>query len=243
MLASSNPVLNEKAFAEYASWSREEAMTINGTINKTFALLFVTIVGAMMTWRNPTSFAPWMFPSIIASLGIAITLAFKRTWAPLLAPAYALCQGVFLGALSASMNAAYPGIVTQAVLGTFAVMFTMLGAYRAGWLRATPLFSRIVALATMGMFFVYLASMVMGMFGKSMSFLYAATPMGIAFSLFVCGLAAFNFIMDFDMIEKGAQSGAPKYMEWYGAFGLLVTLIWLYVEILRLLSKLQSRRD
>jgi len=243
MMTSSNPVLNEKAFAEYASWSREEAMTVNGTINKTFALLFITVVGAMMTWRNPASFAPWMLPCVIASLAIAVTLAFKRTWAPFLAPAYALCQGVFLGAISATFNASYPGIVTQAVLGTFAVMFAMLSAYRAGWLRATPLFTRIVALATMGIFLVYLASMIMGMFGKSMSFLYAATPMGIVFSLFVCGLAAFNFIMDFDMIEKGAQAGAPKYMEWYGGFALLVTLIWLYIEILRLLAKLQSRRD
>ncbi|HOX23945.1 MAG TPA: Bax inhibitor-1/YccA family protein, partial [Elusimicrobiales bacterium] len=137
----------------------------------------------------------------------------------------------------------YPGIVTQAVMGTFAVMLTMLGAYRAGWLKATPLFTRIIALATMGIFLVYLAGMIMSMFGKSMSFLYSSGPIGIGFSLFVCGLAAFNFIIDFDMIERGAQAGAPKYMEWYGAFGLLVTLIWLYIEILRLLAKLQSRRD
>ncbi|NLO92498.1 MAG: Bax inhibitor-1/YccA family protein [Elusimicrobia bacterium] len=243
MLASSNPVMNEKAFAEYASWSREESMTINGTINKTFALLFLTVLGAMLTWRNPASFAPWMLPCIIVSLGVAVALAFKRTWAPFLAPVYALCQGVFLGAVSSMMNAAYPGIVGQAVLGTFTVMFVMLGAYRVGWLRATPLFTRIIALATMGIFLVYMVNMVMGMFGKQMAFITASSPLGIVFSLFVCGLAAFNFIMDFHMIEQGAQAGAPKYMEWYGAFGLMVTLIWLYIEILRLLSKLQSRRD
>jgi uncharacterized YccA/Bax inhibitor family protein len=222
-------------------------MTINGTVNKTGLLLILVLVGAMYAWSQfsgPAS-APAMFPLVaggaIGGLVLALITAFKKTWAPVTAPLYALVEGVFIGALSAIFEARYPGIVIQAVGLTFGTMAAMLMAYRSGLIRATEKFKLGVVAATGGILLLYLAQFVMGFFGHSMGFISGNGAMAIGFSVVVVVIAALNLILDFDLIESGAQAGAPKYMEWYGAFALVVTLVWLYLEILRLLSKLQSR--
>jgi uncharacterized YccA/Bax inhibitor family protein len=172
---------------------------------------------------------------------IALVTVFKRTWAPISAPIYALCQGLFLGGISAILDKSYPGIAIQAISLTFGVMFVMLLAYKFRIIRATRGFKLGVIAATGGIVIVYLVNMVMGFFGRQIYFLNSAGPWGIGISLFIVVIAALNLILDFDMIENAARMGAPKYMEWYGAFGLMVTLVWLYLEILRLLSKMRRR--
>jgi uncharacterized YccA/Bax inhibitor family protein len=201
----------------------------------------------MYSWAQfsgPDS-APAMMPLVlggaIGGLVLALVTAFKKTWAPFTAPLYAVVEGVFIGALSAIFEARYPGIVIQAVGLTFGTMAAMLLAYRSGLIRATEKFKLGVVAATGGILLLYLAQFVMGFFGHSMGFISGNGFMAIGFSAFVVIIAALNLVLDFDLIESGAQSGAPKYMEWYGAFALTVTLVWLYLEILRLLSKLQSR--
>jgi uncharacterized YccA/Bax inhibitor family protein len=170
---------------------------------------------------------------------IAIVLAFKQNLAPSLAPAYAMAQGLAVGAVSLAYESMYSGIVVQALAGTFGILGLMLLLYRARIIQATPMFVKVVVFATLGIMVMYLANFVMMLFGARMPFLHDNTPLGIGISVVICIVAALNFILDFDLIEKGAESGAPKYMEWYGAFGLLVTLIWLYLELLRLLAKLR----
>ncbi len=250
-MQSGNPALNKNTFLDVANGTLsargDDAMTINGTVNKTGMLLILVLVGAMYAWSQfsgPGS-APAMFPLVaggaIGGLVLALITVFKKTWAPVTAPLYALVEGVFIGALSAIFEARYPGIVMQAVGLTFGTMAAMLIAYRSGLIRATEKFKLGVVAATGGILLLYLAQFVMGFFGHSMGFISGNGTMAIGFSAVVVVIAALNLILDFDLIESGAQSGAPKYMEWYGAFALVVTLVWLYLEILRLLSKLQSR--
>lgn len=167
---------------------------------------------------------------------------FKKNWSPLSSPIYALLEGLFLGGVSAFFEKSYPGIAMQAISLTFGVMFVMLLAYKFRIIQATRGFKLGVIAATGGIALVYLVNMVMTVFFHSqISVLNSATPLGIGISVFVVIIAALNLIIDFDMIENAAKIGAPKYMEWYGAFGLMVTLIWLYLEILRLLSKVRRR--
>jgi uncharacterized YccA/Bax inhibitor family protein len=250
-MQSGNPALNKNTFLDVANGTLsargDDAMTINGTVNKTGMLLILVLVGAMYAWSQfsgPAS-APAMFPLVaggaIGGLVLALITVFKKTWAPVTAPLYALVEGVFIGALSAIFEARYPGIVMQAVGLTFGTMAAMLIAYRSGLIRATEKFKLGVVAATGGILLLYIAQFVMGFFGHSMGFISGNGTMAIGFSAVVVVIAALNLILDFDLIESGAQSGAPKYMEWYGAFALVVTLVWLYLEILRLLSKLQSR--
>jgi uncharacterized YccA/Bax inhibitor family protein len=250
-MQSGNPALNKNTFLDVANGTLsargDDAMTINGTVNKTGMLLILVLVGAMYAWSQfsgPAS-APAMFPLVaggaIGGLVLALITVFKKTWAPVTAPLYALVEGVFIGALSAIFEARYPGIVMQAVGLTFGTMAAMLIAYRSGLIRATEKFKLGVVAATGGILLLYLAQFVMGFFGHSMGFISGNGTMAIVFSAVVVVIAALNLILDFDLIESGAHSGAPKYMEWYGAFALVVTLVWLYLEILRLLSKLQSR--
>jgi len=245
LVRSTNPVLKEKAFA--GQLVTGEAMTIQGTVNKTGLLLFLVVVSAAWTWglshsETPEAAFPWMIGGVIGGLITGFVTVFKKTWAPLTAPIYALLEGLFLGGISAIFQRSYTGIAIQAVSLTFAVMFVMLLAYKFGIIRATRGFKLGVIAATGGIALVYVANMVMSLFFHSqMSFLYSSTPLGIGISLFIVVIAALNLIIDFDMIENAARMGAPKYMEWYGAFGLMVTLIWLYLEILRLLSKTRSR--
>jgi uncharacterized YccA/Bax inhibitor family protein len=184
---------------------------------------------------------PLAFGGAIVGLVLGLITSFKQTWAPITAPLYALAEGVFIGALSAIFEMRYPGIVIQAVGLTFGVMAAMLMAYRSGLIRPTEKFKLGIVAATGGIMLLYLANMVMGFFGHSMGFINGNSSIGILFSVVVVVIASLNLILDFDMIETGVQQRAPKYMEWYGAFALVVTLVWLYLEMLRLLSKLQSR--
>ena len=244
-LRSNNPVLKERAFSgELAAGA---TMTLQGTVNKTGLLLLFAVVGAAWTWglarsEAPGDAVPWMLGGLILGFVTAIVTVFKKTWAPISAPFYALCEGLFLGGFSAFLDKSYRDIATQAVSLTFGLMFILLLAYKFGIVRATRGFKLGVIAATGGIMVVYLIDTVMGLFFHTqLSFLNSATPLGIGVSLFVVVIAALNLIIDFDMIENAARMGAPKYMEWYGAFGLLVTLVWLYLEILRLLSKVRRR--
>ncbi|HWU76028.1 MAG TPA: Bax inhibitor-1/YccA family protein [Rhodanobacter sp.] len=250
-MQSGNPALNKNTFLDAASGAvvshGDQVMTLNGTVNKTGLLLVLVVVGAIFSWNQfhgPASLpamGPLMIGGAIGGLVLALITIFKKTWAPVTAPLYALVEGVFIGALSAIFEMRYPGIVMQAVGLTFGVMAALLLAYRSGVIRATEKFKLGVVAATGGVFLLYMANMVMGFFGHSMGFITGSSTLGIGFSVVVVVIAALNLILDFDMIEQGVNARAPKYMEWYGAFALVVTLVWLYLEILRLLSKLQSR--
>jgi uncharacterized YccA/Bax inhibitor family protein len=245
LLRSTNPVLKEKAFA--GAIPTGETMTIQGTVNKTGLLLLFVVATAAWTWglsHSPTPEAvyPWMFGGAIGGFVVALVTIFKKEWSPISAPIYALLEGLVLGGISAIFEKSYPGIAMQAISLTFGVLFVLLLAYKMRIVQATRGFKLGVIAATGGIAIVYLINMVMSLFFHTqMSFLYAATPLGIGISLFVVIIASLNLIIDFDMIETGARMGAPKYMEWYGAFGLMVTLIWLYMEMLRLLSKIRRR--
>ena len=250
-MQSGNPALNKNTFLDAASGAvvshGDQVMTLNGTVNKTGLLLMLVVVGAAFSWgqfHGPASLpamGPLMIGGAIGGLVLAMITIFKKTWAPVTAPLYALVEGVFIGALSAIFEMRYPGNVMQGVGLTFGVMAALLLAYRSGLIRATEKFKLGVVAATGGVMLLYLANFVMGFFGHSMGFINGASGIGIAFSAVVVVIAALNLILDFDMIEQGVNARAPKYMEWYGAFALVVTLVWLYLELLRLLSKLQSR--
>ena len=183
----------------------------------------------------------YMIGGLVLGLICAIVLMFKKTWAPVLTPAYALFEGLALGGISATFEVRFPGIVLQAVMATVGVFAALLFAYKTGMIRATENFKLGIVAATGGIGLIYLVGFVLSFFGMSIPLIHESGPIGIGFSLVVVVIASLNLVMDFDFIEEGAESGAPKYMEWYGAFGLTVTLVWLYLEMLRLLSKLQSR--
>lgn len=244
---SSNPVLSEKIFYSARNEDYSESMTINGTINKIGFLLLFLVAAATYTWglfansENAEVVMPWLIGGAIGGLIFALATSFKPVWAPYTAPIYALLEGLMLGGLSALMNSYYPGIVVQAVGLTFATLFAMLFAYKSGLIKVTQKFKAGVVAATGGIFIFYMLNWILSMFGFGLDIANDSSLMSIGISLFVVVVAALNLVLDFDFIEKGAQSGAPKYMEWYGAFGLMVTLVWLYVELLRLLSKLASR--
>ncbi|MBK1876757.1 Bax inhibitor-1/YccA family protein [Pelagicoccus mobilis] len=246
-MRTSNPALSDEAFNVSRPVSASQAMTINGTVNKTGILVCVLWVAAIITWEktfaagNPAELYPWMIGGSIGGFIIAMITVFKKTVAPYTAPLYAVVEGLVLGVISAFFEMQYPGIVFQAVLLTFGVLFALLFAYKTGVIKATENFKLGVAAATGGIFFVYLLSMILGFFGVSIPLIHESGVIGIGFSLFVVVIAALNLVLDFDFIENGAARGAPKYLEWYAAFGLLVTLVWLYIELLRLLSKLRSR--
>lgn len=243
MMRSGNPTLNANTFAELHA-TEDDRMTLMGTVHKTFALLVMLVVSAALTWGkvmagNP-NLLPWIIGGVIGGLVFAIATIFKPIWAPVTAPLYAAAEGLFIGAISALAEKAFPGIVLQAVGLTFGVLFSLLAAYRSGLIKATENFKLGVCAATGGIFLVYIVTMVLGMFGVGVPFIHDGGPIGIGFSVFVVIIAALNLVLDFDFIENGADAGAPKYMEWVGAFGLMVTLVWLYLEILHLLMKLRS---
>lgn len=249
-LRSGNPALNQNTFLDSSRGtvvSRDGAMTINGTVNKTAFLLILVLVGAMYSWSQfdgPASMGAVYPLTIGGALGgflFAMITIFKKEWSPFTAPVYALLEGLFIGGISASFELRYPGIVIQAVGLTFGTLGALLLAYRSGLIRATEKFKLGVVAATGGVFLLYMADMVMGFFGHHVGMIYSSSALGIGFSVVVVIIAALNLVLDFDMIESGVQAGAPKYMEWYGGFAMVVTLVWLYLEILRLLSKLNSR--
>ncbi len=198
-------------------------------------------LGSSYSAINPGALYPWLIGSAIGGFVIAMITVFKKTAAPITAPIYAAVEGILLGILSAFYEMQFPGLVFQAILLTFGTLFALLFAYRSGLIKATENFKLGIVAATGGIALIYLVTFVLGFFGVSIPFIHGSGTIGILFSLFVVVIAALNLVLDFDFIENGTQRGAPKYMEWYAAFGLLVTLIWLYIELLRLLSKLRSR--
>jgi uncharacterized YccA/Bax inhibitor family protein len=240
-----NPALHSQTFSRVEPAARGEGMTINGTVNKTFIMLGILVLTSMWVWGKAMAqeeVGLYLFGGAIGGLVVALITVFKKQWAPVTAPLYAAVEGLFIGGISALFEAQYPGIVIQAVALTFGTLFCLLVAYRSGMIKATENFKLGVAAATGGIFLIYLITMILGFFGAGVPYIHEAGPVGILFSLFVVVIAALNLVLDFDFIEHGSASGAPKYMEWFAAFGLMVTLVWLYIEILRLLAKLRSRR-
>jgi uncharacterized YccA/Bax inhibitor family protein len=236
-----NPLLNEETFQTQRS-SSTELMTIGGTVNKTLILLALCILSSYYTWFSPHA-QTLILPAAIGGFILALVTIFKKTWAPITAPIYVLFQGVALGAISVMYEVQMPGIVFQAISLTFATLGLMLFLFRYKIIRVTDKLRSGILIATGAIAVVYLISIVLGFFGKSVPMIHDSGPMGIGFSLLVVGIAAFNLLLDFDSIEKSANSNrAPAYMEWYGAFALMVTLIWLYLEILRLLGKIKGGR-
>ncbi|MEO6154693.1 MAG: Bax inhibitor-1/YccA family protein [Thermomonas sp.] len=252
-MRSGNPALKESTFLDLGTGTvvRNDsgAMTLNGTVNKTGILLLLTVITATFAWSQTITpsgeiaagAGVYLWGGAIGGLVLALITVFKKTWSPVTAPLYAVVEGFFLGAISAIYNAQFQGIVMQAVMLTFGIMFALLFAYRSGLIKATENFKLGVVAATGGVALIYLATIVLGLFGINIPFIHESGLIGIGFSLVVVVIASLNLVLDFDFIEKGVEVGAPKYMEWYGAFGLMVTLVWLYLELLRLLSKLQSR--
>jgi uncharacterized YccA/Bax inhibitor family protein len=246
-MKTANPALDSSTFTGFGRVAAAEAMTIQGTVNKAGLLLLCVLITATWIWNlyyrtlNPAAVTPWLAGGAIAGLIVGFITIMKNTWAPVTAPIYALLEGLVIGGLSAIFEAQFPGIVIQAVALTFGTCLALLLAYKTRLIRASENFKAGVVAATGGIFLVYLATIILGFFGMQIPLIYQSGPVGIAFSLFVVIIAALNLVLDFDFIEQGAAGGAPRYMEWYAAFGLMVTLIWLYLEIIRLLAKLRSR--
>jgi uncharacterized YccA/Bax inhibitor family protein len=245
LFKTSNPALNENTFDGRVAVTGE-AMTLQGTVNKTGVLLLCVVITSAWTWgiahsQAPEAALPWMMGGLVGGLVFALVTIFKKEWSPVTSPMYALCEGLVLGGISALLERTYPGIAIQAMGLTFGVTAVMLMLYRTGVLRATPKFTVGVVAATGGIFVVYMVDLVLGMFGRHVPLLNSAGPLGIGVSAVIVIIAALNLILDFDFVETGVHARAPKYMEWYGAFGIMVTLVWMYMEILRLLSKVRQR--
>lgn len=249
LFKSGNPALGEKTFQGLSiAGSGGGTMTARGTMNKLGFMLLLLMAGAFFTWNGfykGQNVNTYMWVGAIGGLILALVMTFKKEWSPFLAPAYALLEGLFVGAISAMYNFAFaesmPNIITNAVGLTVGTALAMFLLYNFRVIKVTEKFRSVIIMATAGIAIFYLIVMVVRMFGVNVGFMHDSSMLGIGISLFVVGIAALNLLLDFDMIEQGAQYGAPKYMEWFGAFGLLVTLVWLYLEILRLLSRFASR--
>ena len=246
LMKTSNPALGQNTFRDLAGFGGD-IMTVSGAVNKTGILVILCVASAAWTWKrffatgDPSSVAPMMAIGGIGGFILALVTVFKKQWAGITSPLYALAQGGLLGGVSAMLEMRYKGIAIQAVMLTFGTLVAMLLVYRSGLIQVNNKFRIGVVAATGGIALFYLAQFVLSFFGISFHTVNSGTPIGIGFSLLVVGIAALNLVLDFDLIEQGARQGAPRYMEWYGAFGLILTLIWLYLEILRLLQKFQSR--
>jgi uncharacterized YccA/Bax inhibitor family protein len=249
-MESSNPTLNNSIITKArAAVGSGQTMTVQGTINKTFVLFGILFATAMWSWnhtstaQNPGMTGMIIMGSAIVGLILALATSFKPNWSPTTAPLYAACEGVLMGAISVMFERQYPGIVVQAIGLTMACLFVMLVAYRTGWIQATEGFRRGMMIAMISLMAFYGIVWIASFFGvHPPAFINGGGVIGIGFSLLVVGLATMNLILDFDLIERCSQEGLEKYMEWYGGFALMVTLVWLYMEMLRLLSKI-SRRD
>jgi uncharacterized YccA/Bax inhibitor family protein len=244
-LRSSNPALTAETFRRTAFAPADDVMTIDGTVNKTGLCLVILACTATLTWNfglTDPRVGGLLVLGVIGGLIASIATIWKPVWAPYTAPTYAGFEGLALGGISAAFEARYPGISRQAIFLTFGTLGGLLLAYRSGWIRATENFKLGVFAATGGIAIVYLVGFVLSFFGVAIPMIHGSGMVGILFSVFVTGVAALNLVLDFDFIEQGASRRAPRYMEWYGAFALLVTLVWLYLEMLRLLAKLQERR-
>lgn len=241
-MRSGNPSLNNTTFDAFRGgyYEASNAMTIHGTATKTLILLILAVATASTTWgmvygQNPAVAMPWMFGGAIGGLILGLATSFKPNWSPYTAPLYALAEGLFLGGISALFERQFQGIVFQALLATFGTAFALLMAYQTGIIKATENFKLGVFAATGGIGVMYLAMFIMRMCGMNVSIMSMGW-IGIGISAVVVIVAALNLVLDFDFIEDAANRGAPKFCEWYGAYGLMVTLVWLYVEILRLLA-------
>jgi len=256
LMKTSNPALGANTFRNVAGQGgtlngaaidAAARMTLNGTVNKTGILLLCAAVTAAWTWNsflhsNDLSVAgPMVLVGALGGLIVGFVTSFKKEWSPVTAPIYALLEGLVLGGLSAVFNLRYPGIAIQAVGLTFGTLFVMLFLYRTGVIKVTQKFRIGVIAATGGIFLFYMLEWLLSFFGINFTTVNGASGIGIAFSFLVVGIAALNLVLDFDFVEQGVTFGVPKYMEWYAAFGIMVTLVWLYLEILRLLAKMRSR--
>lgn len=251
LIKTSNPALNSQVFQNQVIEGRTaafgEGMTLDGTVNKTGLLLLCTGATAAWTWHlsmqshSPASVAPLMMLGFIGGFIVALITIFKQTWAPVTAPVYALLEGLALGGISATFEIRFPGIAIQSVALTFGTLGVLLLAYRTGLIPVTQKFRLGVVAATGAIMLLYVAEMILGFFGIHFASINGSGMIGIGFSVVVVIVAALNLVLDFDFIESGVRANAPKYMEWYGAFGLMVTLVWLYLEILILVSKLRGR--
>lgn len=239
----SNPVFNAQAFERAQNSARAvQPMTLQGTINKSFLLLFICLLGAMFGWQNPFLIAKALWVFLIGGTVLALVIRFKPHSAPLLAPVYAFLEGLCLGLISLAFNKEFPGIVLQAVFVTLAVFLVMLTLYKTRIIQASRGFVIGVLSATCGVALFYLVCLVLMLCGVNVSFLTGSSPLAIGINLLICAIAAANLILDFNFIDKMTGSYvAPKYMEWYAGFGLLVTLVWLYLEILKALAKSRRR--
>ncbi len=243
MIRTANPAMKDATFTQ--SLPGVETMTLQGAVNKTIILLALVVIGAGYTWnlffnQGIQAVQPWMIGGLIGGLVFALVTIFKAQWSPVTAPVYAVLEGLFIGGISALFEQRFPGIVIQAVGLTFGTLFALLLVYKSGLIKVTQNFRLGILAATGGIALVYIVSIVGGMFGWQIPLIHESGPVGILFSLFVVVIAALNLVLDFDFIERG-DGVAPRYMEWYAAFGLIVTLIWLYLEMLRLLAKLRER--
>ena len=247
-MSTANPALRSGTFDSWGI-SRQDSMTIDGTVTKTAICLVLLLVGAMPPWSavlsgDPRSMGAWLGFGLVAgivALVLGIVLAFKRQWSPVIVPVYALLEGLAIGGLSGFFEVQYPGIAIEAAGLTFGTLACLLLLYQTRLIQVTDQFRMIVFAATGGIMLMYLVTFILGLVGAPMGFMHGNGLISIIISLVIVGVAALNLVLDFDTIERGAAEGAPKYMEWYGAFALLVTLVWLYIEMLRLLSKLRSR--
>lgn len=247
-MRTSNPALNAKTFENLPAVAGvEEMMTLQGTVNKSALLLGIVVAAAAYTWNlffesaDQTAVLPYLLGGALGGFVVALVTVFKKAWSPVTAPLYAALEGLFLGAISAMMEMEFPGIVIQAVALTFGIFFSLLLAYRSGLIKPSENFKLGVTAATGGIAIIYFITMLLGFWGIGIPYIHEGGMIGIGFSVFVVILASLNLVLDFDFIENGTEKGAPKYMEWYASFGLLVTLVWLYLEILRLLAKTRRR--
>ncbi len=249
-----NPVLSEKIFkTNQATSASTGTMTVKGTATKSLVLILMILAGAMYTWKiayeaiNPASLQPWMWGGVIGGFVVAMIISFKPIWAQYLAPIYAVLEGLFLGAISAVFSQAFattaPGIVMNATLLTILTAVVMLIIYRTNLIKVDGKFVRIMTIAIGAIALYYIVSMVLSLFGVNLTMLHNSGPLSIGLSLGLIGVAAFSLLMDYEFIVRASESGAPKYMEWYGAFGLMVTLVWLYLEILKILAKFAGNRE
>jgi uncharacterized YccA/Bax inhibitor family protein len=244
-MRSSNPALTADTFRGTRTGVGDDAMTIQGTVNTPGLALLLLMATATYTWNLGVGDArvpAFTMVGVLGGLVVAMVTIFKKEWAGTTTPMYAALEGLALGGISAAFEARYPGIASQAIFLTFGTLGALLLAYRSGWIRATENFKLGVVAATGGIAIVYLVGFVLSFFHIAIPMIHGSGMVGILFSVFVTGVAALNLVLDFDFVEQGASRRAPRYMEWYGAFALLVTLVWLYLEMLRLLAKLQDRR-
>lgn len=235
-----NPAMNEDTFSPALWW--EGTMTLWGTINKSIVLIGVTLISAIVTWQYVWLFTPYLLPLIIGAFVFSLVIIFKKELAPYLAIPFAIVEWVVIAVFSAYYEMMYPGIIVQAASATFALFGVMLVMYKTGLIQVTQKFRSGVMAATGAIMLLYVISIIWSLTGfYEVPFLHSSGPIGIGVSVFIVGIASFNLLLDFDVMEHGVAAQAPKWMEWYASFGLLITLVWLYIEVLRLIGKVRER--